>query len=73
MNLQEQAEANRQNELLKERRRLIEQGKLQSCQPMSPNDTPPGVPAHSADRCPSCDRVMQYFPARKAYLCLECQ
>lgn len=53
----------------------IEEGTYRAGQApkLTANDTPPGVPAFSPDRCPSCDRLMKYFPARKAYLCLECQ
>lgn len=72
MNLQDQAEADRQIALCDKRQHMIEAGTLKTLQPMA-GDTVPGVPLVSSDRCPSCDRAMSWYPMRRAYLCLHCQ
>lgn len=67
-------EHDRQNELLKRRRSMIEAGTLQSCEPL-PGDCAPGVPAFEHDKCPSCGRKMSWYPARQGLLCIaeSCQ
>jgi hypothetical protein len=68
----EQAEIERQKELIERRCKLIEQGKLKSGEPL-PGQSKPTVRMPSPDICPSCGGVMSWFPKRHAYLCLKCQ
>lgn len=65
MNLQDQAEADRQVQLCDQRQKLIEAGQLRSCQPLPP----PLLPR--PDDCPNCGHKMQWLVARHGWFCFK--
>ncbi len=70
MTTDEQRIAERQNELLKKRRAMIEHGILKSLQPL-PDDPPTGAYAAPSNLCPACGQTMSWYPARQAFLCVR--
>ena len=70
MTLEEERIWNRQNELLKNRRAMIEAGQLTTCQPL-PGEERPKVYTTASDECPSCGARMSWYPARQAFLCVQ--